>query len=197
MNNKSKQQMMVWVALVITGLIVIVGFAINYKNQSVQNSQISSKTGLENIVDSAQTWGADFKTWYGKQSPDFTVTDINGKSHSLSDYRGKNVLVVFWATWCPPCNEEIPNLIELRKKHPEDELEIIAISNESPEQLKGFVKAKGINYNVVSQSGMLPEPFLSVASIPTAFYIDKNGAIKLATVGLVSLEESEAIINAQ
>ena len=160
MNNKSKQQTIVWIALVITGLIVIAGFAINYKNENVQNNQISSKTDLENIVDSAQTWGADFQSWYGKQSPDFTFTDINGKSHSLSDYRGKNVLVVFWATWCPPCNEEIPNLIELRKKHPEDELEIIAISDESPEQLKGFVKTKGINYNVVSQSGMLPEPFL-------------------------------------
>lgn len=194
MNNNSKQQTVVWIALIITGIVVIAGFAINSQKKEVPKNLANSS--LENIIKSSQTWGPDFTTWYGMQSPDFTVTDINGDTHKLSNYRGKNVLVVFWATWCPACNQEIPHLIELRKTHPDDELEILAISNESSDELQEFVASKGINYNVVSLTSALPEPFISVSSIPTTFFIDPDGMIKLAAVGLVSLEESEAIMNA-
>lgn len=195
MNNKSKQQTVVWIALLITAIVVIAGFAINNRNQGIQNNQTLTKSSLENIIASAKTWDADFKNWYGKQLSDFTVVDINSNSHKLSDYRGKKVLFVFWATWCPACNQEIPHLIELRKKHSEDDLIIIAISNEPSGELQQFVESKEINYNVVSLSSNLPEPFISVSSIPTTFFINENGIIKLAAIGLVSLEDSEAILN--
>jgi peroxiredoxin len=156
-----------------------------------------SDISLEDIVKSAQTWGAGFKSWHGKSAPDFTVNDIEGKQHSLSSYRGKNVMVVFWATWCPPCKREIPHLIELRKQIGEEELAIIAISNESPGTLKPFVNSKGINYSVASAAGTkLPSPFADVRSIPTAFYIDRNGQIKLATVGLVEKDDTKKILEA-
>jgi peroxiredoxin len=170
------------------------------KSKPVEQSEIAAtnNSNLEDIIKSAQTWEAAFKPWSGKTAPDFTFTDLDGKQHSLKSYHGNNVMVVFWATWCPPCNREIPNLIELRKANSEDNLAIIAISDENPDLVKRFVAAKGINYTVASiQSGALPSPFADISSIPTTFFIDQNGKIKLATIGVVSPEETRAILKAE
>jgi cytochrome c-type biogenesis protein len=130
--------------------------------------------------------------------PDFTVTDIDGTTHRLSDYQGKGLVLVFWATWCPACNTEIPHLIELRKMYPDDELTILAISNESREPLKSFAEAKGINYTVAVPEGRaLPEPFSNVRSIPTTFFIGRDGTLTVAALGVVPVEQAKAIIEAQ
>jgi peroxiredoxin len=88
-------------------------------------------------------------------------------------------------------------LIKLRKQFKHDELVILAMSNESVEELKKFAAAKQINYSVVSLGErVLPRPFSNVTSIPTNFFIDKNGNIKLAALGLVPLKDSKAILKA-
>jgi peroxiredoxin len=213
MSEQKKTNQLIWIVIPVVGIAVIAGAiyaVINRQSpddESIEQAEavanvtavavVADKT-LEDIFKSAQTWGPAFKPWFGKSAPDFTVTDIEGKQHSLSSYRGKNVLVVFWATWCPPCHKEIPHLIELRKEMSEDELAIIAISNEAPGTVKAFANSKGINYSVASVAGaMLPSPFADVTSIPTAFYIDRNGRIKLATVGLVELDDTKAILKAE
>ncbi|MFH1717177.1 MAG: TlpA disulfide reductase family protein [Planctomycetota bacterium] len=147
---------------------------------------------------SRETWNPAFQGWYGKEVPDLAVTDIDGRQHRLSAYRGKDVLVVFWATWCPACNQEIPHLIELRKVLGEEQLVILAISNETAELLKHFAAARGINYAVATPgSGALPVPFSEVASIPTTFFIDRSGNVKFVAEGLISLEEAKAILRAE
>ncbi len=212
MSEQKKTNKSIWIFVPVLGIVVIAGaiFAtINKetpKNEPVEQTEAATATAaadvannaLEDIIKSAQSWGVVFKPWFGKSAPDFTVTDIEGKEHRLSDYTGKNVLVVFWATWCPPCHKEVPHLIELRKEIGEDELAIIAISNEDPGTLKAYVNDKGINYTVASIAGtMLPSPFADVSSIPTTFYIDRNGRIKLVTVGLVELDVTKAILKAE
>ncbi len=219
MNEQKKTNKLIWIFVSILGVIIIAGaiYAVinkqTPKNENVEETEAAAavaslpattmavaknKDTLEDIIKSAKTWGVVFKPWFGKTVPELTVTDINGKKLSLSSYRGKNVMVVFWATWCPACNLEIPHLIELRKQMSEDELAIIAISNESPGTLKAFVNSKGINYAVASVPGaMLPSPFADVSSIPTTFYIDKNGRIKLVAVGLVELNDTKAILKAE
>jgi thiol-disulfide isomerase/thioredoxin len=156
---------------------------------------------LREIVAARKTWNLAFQPWYGKAAPDFEVTDITGKKYKLSKLKGKDVLLVFWATWCGPCNREVPHLIELKKMYDKDkdnDLVILAISNEDARRLQDFVAAKKINYPVVSFKGRpLPEPFGKVRSIPTAFYISKQGKVKLATVGMVSLRKMRSIIHAQ
>ena len=137
-----------------------------------------------------------FTASFGKKAPDFTVVDLDGNTHKLSDYLGRNVVVVFWATWCPACNLEIPHLIELRKMLRDDKLAVLAISNEEPERLKKFAELKGINYTVAPLGDHpLPEPFADVTSIPTTFFIDPEGKIKFAAVGLVSLADTRVIMN--
>jgi peroxiredoxin len=195
----SKQKRIQTVAVTVIGLaaIALVAVFATVKNHPAGSERVSGMS-LDDIVKSRRTWNVAFTTWIGKAAPDLTVKDIEGTEHRLSDYYGRDVLVVFWATWCPACNMEIPHLIELRKMLGEDELLILAISNETAEHLKQFVAAKGINYAVVPVgSSALPGPFANVTSIPTTFFIDQNGAIKLAAEGLVSLEEAKAILQAE
>ncbi len=136
-----------------------------------------------------------------KPAPDFTLADLTGKEHKLSDYRGKNVLLVFWATWCQPCRREIPGLIELRKTVGEDNLAILAISDEKLDLVKKFVTDQKMNYTVLLDKGNMPKPFgvmriYTTTGIPGSFFINPEGKIKLATSGLISFGEIKAVLQA-
>jgi peroxiredoxin len=159
--------------------------------------QPSTGPSLEDIIKAARTWGPAFQQWYGKQAPDFILSDIEGKEHRLSDYKGKDVLIVLWATWCPPCRMEIPHLIELRNTVSKDNLAILAISNERPDVVKKFVAQAKMNYTILLDPRALPAPYNSVRGIPSSFFIDSEGRIKLASTGLVSLAEIKAILQAE
>ncbi len=162
-----------------------------------------AKPTLNEIIRQATTWDSAFTMWYGKQAPDFTVTDINGQKHTLSEYKGKTVMLVFWATWCGPCISEIPHLIELRKQLGEDKLAMLGISyidaRNTPEKIKSFVAANSvINYPVTATDPQtMPRPYNQIDSIPCSFFIDPQGKIKMATVGLVPLPQIKAIVEAE
>ncbi|MHC4172492.1 MAG: TlpA family protein disulfide reductase [Planctomycetota bacterium] len=154
------------------------------------------KVSLRDIIRAARTWRPAYTSWYGKPAPDFTLADLAGKKHKLSDYRGKDVLLVFWATWCPPCKREIPGLIELRRTVGEDKLAMLAISDETLGLVKRFVGQAKINYTVLTDPGVLPGPYNTINSIPCSFFINPEGKIKLASSGLMSLGEIKAVLQA-
>jgi peroxiredoxin len=202
----SKQQIIQkagWIVVPLIAIVVVAVFATVRNESPTPEPAVSappsstSPASLESVINSRTTWDVAFPTWNSKPAADFIVKDIDGQVHNVSDYHGKNLLVVFWATWCPACKGEIPHLIELRKMYSEDELGILAISNESPDDLKKFAADNGMNYTVANLGSALPEPFSKVTSIPTTFFISKDGTVKLAALGLVPLEESKAIIEAE
>ena len=196
MNNQKKLLKISWTVVGFAAVAVVAVFA-TVGSRSTQPTNANSKSH-EHITESQKTWDVAFTASFEKNAPDFSVEDINGKTHKLSDYHGRNVVVVFWATWCPACNLEVPHLIELRKMLADDKLAILAISNEEPEHLKNFAASKGINYTVASLGDSpLPKPFADVTSIPTTFFIDPNGKIKFAAVGMVSLADAKVIMNTQ
>ncbi|MEN6386276.1 MAG: TlpA disulfide reductase family protein [Phycisphaerales bacterium] len=153
--------------------------------------------GIQEIIDKSRSWNATLKDFYGKEMPDFKLTDINGKSVSLKDYRGRNVMVVMWATWCQPCMQEVPHLNTLREMNPEDKLAILAISNESLEIVKKTVEAQKMQYTVIATSEQLPSPFSEVKNIPTTFFIRPDGTLKLVTEGSTVYGEMKAILLAE
>ena len=152
----------------------------------------------------ARSWGPNYTSLINKKAPEFTLTDINGKKHKLSDYRGKKVVLMLWATWCPPCKATIPHLMELRRAVGEDELAIMGISHitEDPpntaEIIKQFAEDRKINYTVIAaQIGSAGNPYDAIHQLPTFLFIEPDGTIKLPATGSISLAEFKAILEAE
>ncbi|MDI6451377.1 peroxiredoxin family protein [Anaerobaca lacustris] len=153
---------------------------------------------LQNVLKGDKPWSPAAESWWGKIVRDFTLTDIDGKVHTLSDYRGRNVVVVVWTTWVATCRLQVPQLKELRTAYADRDLAILSISNEPPALLKEFAEKEGINFAVLSGGGSaLPAPFGEVQFVPSSFFIDPQGRMKLAATGFVPVEDAKAIIQAQ
>lgn len=160
-----------------------------------EDREAAKRVAMQNIIDDRRGWNPVGMNWIGKDAEDFSFRAINDeKIRKLSDYRGKDVILVFWATWCPPCRAEIPHLKQIRKDIGPDKLEIIAISSENTDLIKRFVKANDINYTTTSVQYQLPAPFSYVESLPTTFYVNEQGNIELIVVGVVSAETAKAIL---
>jgi len=167
-----------------------------------RESATGSKITLNGVIRRARTWGPAYLSWHGKNAPDFTLPDTTGKQHTLSSYRGKNVMITFWATWCPPCQMEIPHLKELRRTIGEDKLIMLAITNEKPDMIKKFTDRNRLNYTVLLENNDMPEPFgfnrvYRTSGVPSSFFIDPQGRIKLATTGLIPINNIKAILQAE
>lgn len=110
---------------------------------------------------------------------DFTLTDINGIAHTLSDYRGKWVVVNYWATWCPPCREEIPQLIRFYDQHKGKDAVVLGLNYEdiSLKRLRAFVAAHAINYPVIHLGVNATLPIGPVTGFPTTYVISPQGEV--------------------
>jgi thiol-disulfide isomerase/thioredoxin len=127
----------------------------------------------------------------------FTVTDLDGRTLSSTDWKGKVVLVNFWATWCPPCLAEIPDLIALQNKY-RDRLVVVGISEDeiSPEIVKRFATDRKINYPIVMTSADLQQRFTGINALPTTFILDPDGQIAYKRVGILEPRQTEGVTRA-
>ncbi len=129
----------------------------------------------------------------GHTAPDFVLKDLNGNTVKLSDYRGKAVVLNFWATWCPPCKTEIPWFEDLADKYRGQGLEVIgvALDDSSEKEIANFAKDMKMNYPVLLGKEETSDAFGGVEMLPTTFYIDRNGTITDHVLGLVSRKDIE------
>ena len=128
-------------------------------------------------------------------APDLKAKDLDGKALSLEQYKGKVVLLNFWATWCGPCRAEIPSLIRIQEAY-KDRLQIIGmdVDDQDEEQLRAFVKGQGINYPVAKTSVSVRFAYGGIAALPTMFVINQDNKVVQKHVGLFNpaLYEIEA-----
>lgn len=108
---------------------------------------------------------------------DFTLTDIHGKPRSLSEFRGKWVIVNYWATWCPPCLDEIPDLVAFHDRHKDKDAVVLGINYEelNPEYLREFVDTHFMSYPVLSMNPVPVTPLGPVLGLPTTYIISPQG----------------------
>jgi peroxiredoxin len=128
-----------------------------------------------------------------KVAPNFTLKDADGKVVHLADYKGKVVLLDFWATWCSPCKVEIPWFMDMQRKSKDRGLEVlgVAMDDEGWEVVKPFVAKMGVNYRILAGNDATAQAYGGVDALPTTFLIDRTGKIAAVHVGLASKKDFE------
>jgi thiol-disulfide isomerase/thioredoxin len=135
-----------------------------------------------------------------KTAPDFALESLDGKTVHLSDFRGKAVLLNFWATWCEPCKIEMPWFVELQEQYGPDGLQIVGVSmdDEGPQEVAKFAKTMGVDYPILvgkeSQTDAVASLYGGVQFLPVSIYIDREGKIVDKIFGLKGRSEIEDAI---
>jgi cytochrome c biogenesis protein CcmG/thiol:disulfide interchange protein DsbE len=144
----------------------------------------------------------------GKPAPNFALDDLSGKKVSLASYRGKAVMINFWATWCGPCRLETPWLVELRDKYAAQGFEVLGVDTEGddlePGDKAGWTKAEAnagkfaaemkVPYPVLLDGDSISRDYGGLDDLPASFFIDRSGKVVTATVGLTSESDIEGNI---
>lgn len=162
-------------------------------DNSASDSSSDSSSGSSSGSSSSRTLSA---------APDFTLTDQNGVTHTLSDYKGKTVFLNFWATWCPPCRQEMPDIQQLYLDNGSNTGDLIILGVAAPnvgregsvEDIQAFLSKSGYTYPVLMDTGgTLYSPY-SISAFPTTFMIDKDGNIFGYVTGGLTRESMNNIV---
>ena len=132
--------------------------------------------------------GAVTSQFRGQPAPDFELQSLEGKNMKLSDFRGKAVLLNFWATWCGPCKIEMPWFVELQKEYGPQGFQIVgvAMDDASSEEIAKFAQQMGVNYPVLLGKEAVGQSYGGVGVLPTTFFIDRDGKLVAREFGLQS-----------
>ncbi len=128
---------------------------------------------------------------------EYSLPDLDGNTHSLADYRGKWLVVNYWATWCPPCQEELPDLVSFYERHKDDGVMVIGINFEDigREQLRTFVDSFLISYPIWRSEPLPETPLGPIPGLPTTYIVDPKGQTVARQVGPITAKQLEDYIN--
>jgi peroxiredoxin len=155
---------------------------LDQSNQTVQQD-VASDEGLPNLR--------------GKKAPAFVLKTQDGRKVSLAEYKGKAVLINFWATWCVPCKLEMPWFVDLHKQYGEQGFEILGVDEDEAKdrsQIGKFAKKIGVNYPILIGDDAVSKAYGGVEVLPTSFYVGRDGKVVEEAAGLISRDEIEANI---
>jgi peroxiredoxin len=131
-----------------------------------------------------------------RQSADFTLADLQGKSWHLRELRGKVVLVNFWATWCPPCRKEMPDLEAVYNKYKDQGLVVLSISDEEPAKVSPFIAERNISYPVLLDPGRKVNEAFVVEGIPKSFVYDREGKLVAQSIDMRTRSQFQQMLAA-
>lgn len=165
-----------------------------YSSEDKQNSSDKSNNDSNNNKATANPVGINQNSIKTK-AKDFKLKDLNGKEVSLSDLRGKKVFLNFWATWCPPCRGEMPEIEKLYQETKNSDLVIVAIEIGEPlSTVKPFIDQNKYNFKVLLDSEQSIATEYGISAIPTSFFIDKEGNIVAKNTGEMNINQMKEYI---
>lgn len=191
-DNMSKIKKFGGIILIVSGLVMLVHGSINkLEHSSMQNNRKSESNQSSN--------NKEEKT----KALDFTLYDQYGKEHKLSDYKGKTIFLNLWATWCPPCRDEMPYIEELYKEYNKNTDKVIILGVASPnlgqegdaKHVKDFLKQEGYTFPVLLDEGGSLVYQYGISSFPSTFIIDKDGYITQYVPGGMDKDTMKYLIN--
>lgn len=191
-DNMSKIKKFGGIILIVSGLVMLVHGSINkLEHSSMQNNRKSESNQSSN--------NKEEKT----KALDFTLYDQYGKEHKLSEYKGKTIFLNLWATWCPPCRDEMPYIEELYKEYNKNIDEVIILGVASPnlgqegdaKHVKDFLKQEGYTFPVLLDEGGSLVYQYGISSFPSTFIIDKDGYITQYVPGGMDKDTMKYLIN--
>ncbi|MFM1654124.1 TlpA disulfide reductase family protein [Brevibacillus sp. B_LB10_24] len=160
--------------------------------------------GAKPAGESALQDGSDAKSLQtgieqGNLAPDFELQTTAGQSIKLSDLKGKKVILNVWATWCPPCRAEMPDMQKFYAKHEKEDITILSVNaiktEKNPDDVPKFIEAFGLAFPVVlDQEGLVSNTY-QVAALPTSYLIDTQGIIRQKVIGPMDLEIMEKLVS--
>ena len=129
----------------------------------------------------------------GRLAPDFTLADLEGNPVSLSDFQGKAVFINFWATWCPPCRAEMPEIEDLHQKYKDQDVAVIGVNLFEPQdKVREYVQRGGFNWTfVIDTTGEVTRNY-GISALPTSFFLDSQGTIRAVNIGPMTERLMEA-----
>ena len=197
--------------VLVTVLFIFATFAwagwanFEYRKQAAERLLASAAKG-ELVVDAATGAPEYVSPLAGKPAPAFALEDLSGKKVTLESYKGKAVLVNFWATWCAPCKIETPWLVELRNQYAAQGFEILGVSAddidrddakklaEEKKEIAHSAEQMHIPYPVLIDGGSIDKEYGGLDELPMSFYVDRTGTVVAVQMGLTSKAEMEANI---
>jgi thiol-disulfide isomerase/thioredoxin len=134
--------------------------------------------------------------WVSAEPVEYSLPDLSGEQHSLEQYRGKWVVVNYWATWCPPCLDEIPDLVDFHERHKDSDAVVVGVNFEDigRERLAQFVDSYLMSYPVLRSEPLPTTPLGPIPGLPTTYLIDPEGNKVARQVGPLTGEQLEAYI---
>ncbi|WHY99837.1 redoxin domain-containing protein [Peribacillus simplex] len=133
----------------------------------------------------------------GAKAPNFSLKTLDGKEVELSDYKGKKVMLNFWATWCPPCKKEMPDMEKYAQQAGADVV-VLAVNIDPENDVQAFVEDNGVTFTIPLDSQSAKNPVnerYKILSIPTTYFIDKEGIIRNKVISAMQLKDMERNIN--
>jgi thiol-disulfide isomerase/thioredoxin len=200
--ERKPSKLAVVIAMAAVAIAILIVMLAPGADNSSSPAATASKGNLTGSPNSAEEDAAADAKAAGKAAPlNFTLKDMNGVDVKLASFKGKPIIVNFWATWCGPCRAEIPSLVELQKQYGEEgkDVVILGISVDDPiEKLKPYAAQMKMNYPVLVGNGRddVQDAFGPLWGIPVTVFIDREGRIAKKHSGIASKEQFEQEIKA-
>jgi len=194
-----KKSIIIWaIALV---LVVIAVFTVNRHNSDSIATDIppaATPTAAPEQTESSENEESENRTEKINliEDYDFTLEDLEGNKVSLSDYKGKKIFINFWATWCPPCKAEMPDIEKLYQETKDGDLVVLAINiGDDKKTVQDFISKNNYNFKVLLDIDSAVGQMYQVSSIPTSYFVDTEGNLDDGRIGSMNYETMKAYVN--